>query len=98
MAAALPGKSHCTWPPQIVSRTRDLDLTQCFERALLLPVPLVFTILVGTVQTFSISRRLKRGPANGGVAWATRSDAQERGCKIKLVRTHLLRKATLLFG
>lgn len=88
---ASPSDIQCTWPPQVVSRTRDLDFTECFEYALLLPVPLVFALLVGTAQVLIISRRLKHDTVSGGIPWVTRSVAGERICRIKLVRTQCCR-------
>ena len=82
-----PGEGSCFLPLQIISRTRELDLTECFELAVLLPFPLVLAILVGTSQVSSISRRIKRGPLTGGVIWVNRSVAGERVCRIKLVRS-----------
>ncbi len=75
----------CTWPLHPISQIRDLDLTQCFEHAILLPVPLVLAIIGGSAQIFSKSRRLKRGKENGGSAWFTRGERGERIGRIKLV-------------
>jgi hypothetical protein len=81
----LPGESHCTWPIPVIAHSRDLDLTQCFEHAVVLPVPLVISILLGTAQIFSVARRLKLGPSQGGIAWITRNTAGERVGRIKVV-------------
>ncbi|WWD05496.1 hypothetical protein V865_003573 [Kwoniella europaea PYCC6329] len=86
-------KSHtepiyrCSWPIQVVSRERELDLTQCFEHAVLLPAPLVIAILIGTAQIFSISRRLKKSQEQGGLVWQNRTKRNERISTLKL---HLL--------
>ncbi|WWD18144.1 hypothetical protein CI109_102593 [Kwoniella shandongensis] len=77
----------CSWPIPIVSRQRDLDLTQCFEHAFLLPVPLLFTIILASAQIFSISHRLRKDPEDGGVRWITRT---KRGEKISALKLHLL--------
>lgn len=79
----LPGETHCTWPIPVIAHSRDLDFTQCFEHAVLLPVPLVVSILLGTAQIFSVARRLKLGPSKGGIAWITRNTAGERVGRIK---------------
>lgn len=76
----------CTFPPKIVSSHRDLDFTQCFEHAVLLPVPLAFFTLLALSQIFNITRQLKKGGLNGGFEWITRSRRSERICSTKLVR------------
>ncbi|WWC68420.1 uncharacterized protein I206_102347 [Kwoniella pini CBS 10737] len=78
---------RCSWPLQISSQERDLDFTQCFEHAVLLPAPLVLAILIGTAQIFSISRRLKKLQEQGGLIWQNRTKRNERICTLKL---HLL--------
>ncbi|WWC88113.1 uncharacterized protein L201_003017 [Kwoniella dendrophila CBS 6074] len=86
-------KSHteptyqCSWPLRIVSQARVLDLTQCFEHAVLLPVPLLLAILIGTAQIFSISRKLKKPQEQGGLIWQNRTKRNERICTLK---SHLL--------
>ncbi|TYJ52875.1 hypothetical protein B9479_006510 [Cryptococcus floricola] len=92
---ALRGHTHghgCSWPPKIVSTNRDLDLTSCFEHAILLPAPLVITILLGLAQVIRISRKLKRSEAEGGLTWIKRSKLGERICVTKL---HFLGAAAL---
>lgn len=76
---------HCSWPIQIVSHERELDLTQCFEQIVLLPVPLLLAFGIALVQVISINRRLKRGPRDGGVSWIPRSAAGERMARAKVV-------------
>ena len=78
----LPG---CSWPPHLISQSRDLDFTECFERAVLLPVPLLLTFLAAIAQIFSIRRRLGRPLSDGGIAWTTRSARSERICRAKVV-------------
>ncbi|WRT65913.1 uncharacterized protein IL334_002864 [Kwoniella shivajii] len=78
---------QCTWPLQIVSQARDLDFTQCFEHAVLLPAPLVMTILLGTAQIINTSRKLKKSQEQGGLIWQNRTKRNERICTLKL---HLL--------
>ncbi|KIR43264.1 metal resistance protein ycf1 [Cryptococcus deuterogattii 99/473] len=74
----------CTFPPKIVSSHRDLDFTQCFEHAVLLPAPLAFFTLLALSQIFKITRQLKKGGLNGGLEWITRSRRSERICSTKL--------------
>lgn len=76
----------CTFPPKIVSSHRDLDFTQCFEHAVLLPVPLAFFTLLALFQIFRITKQVKKGGLNGGLAWITRSRRSERICSTKVVR------------
>lgn len=77
-------KAVCQWPPHPISDHRDLDLTQCFERAILLPVPLILTLLAATIQLFSKYRRLKRTRAQDGLVWIKRSVRAERVCRAKV--------------
>ncbi|WVF70658.1 hypothetical protein IAT40_005451 [Kwoniella sp. CBS 6097] len=74
---------QCSWPPKIVSSHRDLDFTQCFEHAVLLPVPLALVILIGSAQIFSISRRLKKPIAQGGLRWEERTKRNKSIAKLK---------------
>lgn len=76
----------CTFPPKIVSSHRDLDFTQCFEHAVLLPAPLAFFTLLALSRVFKITRQLKKARLNGGFEWITRSRRSERICSTKLVR------------
>ncbi|OCF43197.1 metal resistance protein ycf1 [Kwoniella heveanensis CBS 569] len=74
---------HCSWPPKIVSSHRDLDFTQCFEHAVLLPVPLAIVILLGSAQIFFVSRRLKKPDAEGGLRWQERTKRNKSIAKTK---------------
>ncbi|WVN85580.1 uncharacterized protein L203_100729 [Cryptococcus depauperatus CBS 7841] len=82
----------CAFPPKIMSPHRQLDFTQCFENAVLLPVPLVLTILLGSIQLFKVSRLLRRSEEQGGIRWIKRPKANERVCAIK---TYCLGAASL---
>ncbi|WVQ85431.1 hypothetical protein IAT38_007596 [Cryptococcus sp. DSM 104549] len=73
---------ECSWPPKIISTQRDLDLTQCFEHAILLPAPLAITILLALVQIFRITRGLRK--QDGGIKWIERSKMGERICAVKI--------------
>ncbi|ORY24672.1 hypothetical protein BCR39DRAFT_546075 [Naematelia encephala] len=77
-------ETACSWPIHPISRTRDLDLTQCFEHAVVLPIPLILTILCGSAGIFSVSRRLQKPLDAGGVSWITRGTASERICRAKI--------------
>ena len=57
----------------IISNKRELDLTQCFEHAVLLPVPLAIAIVTAIAQIISKTRRLKRPNAKDGLRWIERS-------------------------
>lgn len=78
-------KTVCRWPPHPISDHRDLDLTQCFERAVLLPLPLIITLLVAISQLILKSRRLKRPGAKDGLVWIARNAKGERICRTKVV-------------
>ena len=69
----------------MVSQSRDLDFTQCFEHAVLLPIPLIFAIIAGAAQIFSKSRRLKLGQGKNGLIWVIKGRLNERVCRIKMV-------------
>lgn len=56
-----PVLGQCRWPIEIVSRTRELDLTECFENGVLLPVPLLLTLVLALAQLFRARRRLSKG-------------------------------------
>ena len=84
---SLPSSSSsCSWPITIVSQSRELDLTSCFEHAVLLPVPLILGIIFASMQIFSKSRRLKRRVSEAGLRWHERTSGSERVCRIKIVR------------
>jgi hypothetical protein len=68
-----PILGQCRWPIEIVSRKRELDLTECFENGVLLPVPLLLVLLLALGQLFSIRSRMKRGEVN----WVNRGQAGE---------------------
>ncbi|KAK8865675.1 hypothetical protein IAR55_000820 [Kwoniella newhampshirensis] len=78
---------NCVWPIPIVSHDRNLDLTQCFEHAVLLPAPLVITILIALAQIFSITWKRRKASQDGGIKWIARTKRNEWVCAIKL---HLL--------
>ncbi|WOO86211.1 Metal resistance protein YCF1 [Vanrija pseudolonga] len=78
-----PGTIKCSWPIQVVSRRREFDLTECFELAILQPVPLVLSILVGLAQILYRTRKLKQtGPDS--LDWITRSARNEKVAKTKV--------------
>jgi len=85
-ALTSPGPSStCSWPLHPISQSRDLDLTQCFEHAVVLPVPLGIALIAGSAQIISKRRRLKWPEAKDGLVWTNRSRASERVCRIKVV-------------
>lgn len=77
--------ARCRWPPHPVSSHRDLDLTHCFEHTILLPVPLILTILVAAIQIGSKYRRLQRPVAEGGLKWTIHNPSSERACRAKTI-------------
>ncbi|WVR05627.1 hypothetical protein IAU60_002649 [Kwoniella sp. DSM 27419] len=83
---------QCSWPMRVVSQSRELDLTECFEHAVLLPVPLALAILIGAAQLFSVYRRLKKPVEQGGVTW---KDRTRRNRRIARVKGYLLSAAAL---
>lgn len=72
---------ECRWPLRIISPHRELDLTSCFEHAVLLPVPLLFTLVLATAQIFRTRRRLIREE----VQWVNRGKLGEKFGFVKLV-------------
>lgn len=83
-ALVAPTEYQCSFPPRPISQHRDLDFTECFEHAVLLPVPLALAILIGCASIFRTSRRLGRSGRKDGLTWLKRSDASERVCRIKV--------------
>lgn len=79
-----PGEPTCTWPIPIISRTRDLDLTECFELAVLLPLPLVITFISALVQVILVRSRLRR-TGSGSLDWIKRAARSERVAVVKSV-------------
>ena len=75
----------CRWPLHPLSSHRDLDLTNCFERAILLPAPVLLTLLIAAAQIYSKSRRLKRPDAQDGLKWTARNKSSERACRAKTI-------------
>lgn len=79
-----PGTIKCSWPIEVVSRHREFDLTECFELAILQPVPLILSILVGLAQIAYRTRKLRQtGPDS--LDWITRSARNEKVAKTKVV-------------
>lgn len=72
---------HCSWPLNVISSTRDLDLSQCFEHAVLLPLPLVLATLIAVTRIAVISRRMR----SGKTAWQHRMRGSKRLCTAKMV-------------
>jgi ATP-binding cassette subfamily C (CFTR/MRP) protein 1 len=72
---------HCTWPLNVVSQTRDLDVSQCFEHAVVLPVPSILAILIVLYRILVI----KRGLSSGKVTWQQRPSDSRRLCTAKIV-------------
>lgn len=85
MALTAGPSSTCTWPMRVFSRTRDLDFTQCFEHAVLLPVPLLLTLMAASAQILSKRRRLRTPTDQNGLVWLQRGRASERVSSIKVV-------------
>ena len=83
-ASAGNSTAGCTWPPEVISRTRQLDLTQCFEDAVLLPSAHVIALLCAGAQIYSKRRRLRRAVSEGGLLWHTRHASSEKASRIKL--------------
>lgn len=81
-----PGDLHCSWPLKIVSERRDLDFTQCFEMAVMLPAPLVLAIVVGLAQIFTVTRKLRR-TGRDSLDWIERTPRNERAARAKVVRS-----------
>ncbi|KAK4685724.1 hypothetical protein P7C73_g4418, partial [Tremellales sp. Uapishka_1] len=79
-----PASTVCHWPLQVISDDRDLDLTICFELAVLLPLPLLVAIVAGSARLFQIRRAMKKSPAEGGLTWRTRSERSETISKVKM--------------
>ena len=71
----------CTWPLNVVSQTRDLDVSQCFEHAVVLPVPSILAILIVLYRLLVI----KRGLRNGKITWQHRPRDSRRLCTAKIV-------------
>ena len=88
-------RSDCPWPPRAISRHRDLDLTLCFERIVLLPALILIFLLFAIGQIVSKSRRLKKTLADNGLVWRKRASKSERVCRAKCV---LLSISALLAG
>ncbi|ORX35410.1 putative metal resistance protein ycf1 [Kockovaella imperatae] len=76
--------TSCGWPLEIISDHRDLDLTTCFEHAVLMPVPLAITILGAIAQIISKRRRLKRPNAKDGLRWIDRNESSRKVCTAKV--------------
>lgn len=72
---------RCSWPLNVISTTRDLDLSQCFEHAVLLPLPLVLATLVALSRISIIGRGLK----SGSLVWQDRLRGSRRLCTAKIV-------------
>jgi ATP-binding cassette subfamily C (CFTR/MRP) protein 1 len=79
----------CQWPLRPISQTRDLDLTSCFEHAVLLPLPLVVAIVAGAAQMIRVRRRMKKDVESGGVTWQKRGKGSELVCRLKMVSDFL---------
>ena len=81
-ASASAGSSRCSWPIQIISKHRDLDLTQCFEHAVLLPLPLAVFALAAFARILRTRGKLSREQ----IQWRERNRGSERLCRTKMVR------------
>lgn len=82
--ALLASSDHyprCTWPLNVVSPTRDLDVSQCFEHAVVLPLPSVLALLIALYRLITI----KRGLSNGKIQWQERPRDSQRLCTAKVV-------------
>lgn len=82
--AILAPKEHspqCAWPLNIISTSRELDFSQCFEYAVLLPLPLLLATLIALTRVFVIKRQLKSGTA----VWQDRLRGSRRLCTAKVV-------------
>jgi hypothetical protein len=82
-ALMAPGDHYprCSWPFNFVSTTRDLDVSQCFEHIVVMPLPLVLAILIALYRIISI----KRGLRNGKLVWNERLSGSRRLCNAKMV-------------
>lgn len=79
-----PGQPTCSWPPDVVSGSREVDFTECFELTVLLPVPVLIATAAAIVSIVSTSKRLRKvGP--DGIDWIKRSPRSERVARIKTV-------------
>ena len=78
---ARPILGQCPWPIKIVSQKRELDLTECFENGVLLPIPLLLMLVLACGQLFSARGRLKRGESK----WIDRGKAGESIYRYKSV-------------
>jgi len=74
---------QCTWPLNVVSPTRDLDVSQCFEHAVVLPLPSVLAMIIVLYRLIII----KRGLRNGKMTWQERPRDSRRLCTAKIVST-----------
>lgn len=72
---------RCSWPLNVISTTRELDLSQCFEHAVLLPVPLILATVIAITRIATISKGLK----SGKVSWQQRLRGSRRLCSAKVV-------------
>jgi ATP-binding cassette subfamily C (CFTR/MRP) protein 1 len=72
---------RCTWPLNAVSPTRDLDVSQCFEHAVVLPLPSILALII-VLYRFIV---IKRGLSSGKIQWQDRPRDSRRLCMAKVV-------------
>jgi len=72
---------RCTWPLNVVSPTRDLDVSQCLEHAVVMPLPSVLAMIIVLYRIIVI----KRGLSNGKITWQDRPRDSRRLCTAKTV-------------
>jgi len=72
---------RCTWPLNVVSPTRDLDVSQCFEHAVVMPLPSILAIIIVLYRLVVI----KRGLSSGKIQWQDRPRDSRRLCMAKIV-------------
>lgn len=82
--AIVATKAHspqCSWPLNIISTSRELDFSQCFEYAVLLPQPLVLATFIALTRILVIKSQLK----SGKTVWQERLRGSRRLCTAKVV-------------
>jgi ATP-binding cassette subfamily C (CFTR/MRP) protein 1 len=72
---------RCTWPLNVVSPTRDLDVSQCFEHAVVLPLPSILAMII-VLYRFIV---IKRGLSRGKIQCQDRPRDSRRLCTAKVV-------------
>jgi ATP-binding cassette subfamily C (CFTR/MRP) protein 1 len=85
---------RCTWPLNVVSPTRDLDVSQCFEHAVVMPLPSVLAMII-VLYRFIV---IKRGLNSGKIVWQGRPRDSRRLCTGKMVSTSCLMYGSELIG